>query len=205
MRKLLAGSVVLVILLPWLNGWSQEEGPGPSQKTKEAIEKFKSAPSRALSGLAELKTTAESSLEAALGTAKASKKENESLTPPARSPQEPVAPDYSPAGKRDPFRPFTLDRVRPKRRPRENLSPLERYEIGQLKLVGIIWGVGESQALVEDSAGLGYTVALGTPIGKHEGKVKAILPKEIVIEEFYTDFFGAEKSREIKLQMAVDK
>ena len=43
-------------------------------------------------------------------------------------------------GRRDPFRPITLN-LRTNVRRRENLSPLERFELGQLKLVGIIWTI----------------------------------------------------------------
>ena len=58
----------------------------------------------------------------------------------------------SPALRRDPFRPFTLNaRGSPNRR-RENLSPLERYELGQLKLVAEIWNTKEPTAMVEDSS-----------------------------------------------------
>ncbi|MFQ5850500.1 MAG: pilus assembly protein PilP [Candidatus Binatia bacterium] len=106
------------------------------------------------------------------------------------------------AGKRDPFRPFVSETPKVRRRPRENLSPLERYAITQLKLVAVIWDIEEPRAMVEDTSGLGYIVKLGTPIGNNEGKVKAIRPNEIVIEESYTDFYGRTKSRKVKMKLA---
>ena len=120
------------------------------------------------------------------------------LTPPR--PDGSGGRRYSSSGKRDPFRPFVLE-LRPKRRRRENLSPLERVEVSQLKLVGIIWDIPEPRAMVEDTAGLGYVIKIGTPIGRNDGTVKAIAPKEVVIEENFFDFYGVKKSREVKLKL----
>jgi type IV pilus assembly protein PilP len=107
-------------------------------------------------------------------------------------------------GKRDPFRPITLN-IRSNVRRRENLSPLERYELGQLKLVGVIWDTKNPTALVEDTTGLGYTVKLGTPIGANDGKVRAIKPGALVIEEDYIDLYGAKKKREVSMTLAVER
>lgn len=108
---------------------------------------------------------------------------------------------YSAAGKRDPFQPIAL-KPKASQRPRENLSPLERYEIGQLKLVGIVWDIQEPRAMVEDSAGLGFIIKVGTPIGPNDGKVKAISPMEVFIEEVHTDFYGERRNREIGMKLA---
>jgi Tfp pilus assembly protein PilP len=124
-----------------------------------------------------------------------------SLKKESEETQPPTAPII---GKRDPFRPFTLNN-RPSQQRRENLSPLQRYEVGQLKLVGVIWDVKEPNAMVEDSAGLGYVVRIGTPIGSNEGKVKAIQPAKIVIEEFEIDLYGAKKKIERTMRLAPEK
>ena len=89
-------------------------------------------------------------------------------------------------------------------RKRENLSPLERYELGQLKLVGIVADPRNSNALVEDASGLGYVVKLGTPIGVNDGKVVAIRRDAIVIEEVYVDLYGAQKKREVNLKLLAE-
>ncbi|MBI2998511.1 MAG: pilus assembly protein PilP, partial [Deltaproteobacteria bacterium] len=102
------------------------------------------------------------------------------------------------------FRPLASKAKGAAARPRENLSPLERFELGQLKLVGIVWDIKEPRAMVEDGLGLGYIVKVGTPIGPNEGKVKAIKPREIVIGETYTDFFGARKSRQVSMTLPAD-
>ena len=90
-------------------------------------------------------------------------------------------------------------------RARENLSPLERYELGQLKLVAIVWDIKVPKAMVEDATGLGYIVKVGTLIGPNEGKVKQIKPGEVVIEESSVDFYGAKKSQEVSMKLPVDQ
>ena len=54
-------------------------------------------------------------------------------------------------------------------------------------LTGIIWGIDRPRALVEDPEGIGHVMELGTYIGKHWGKVKAIDEGEVtVVEEYET-------------------
>jgi Tfp pilus assembly protein PilP len=89
-------------------------------------------------------------------------------------------------------------------RARENLSPLEQLELGQLKVTGIVWDIKAPKAMIEDNAGFGYIAQVGTPIGNNEGKIKAIYRDEVVVEEFYSDFYGAKKKRDISLKLAGD-
>jgi type IV pilus assembly protein PilP len=104
---------------------------------------------------------------------------------------------------RDPFRPSSVQ-TRATNRSRDNLSPLERFELGQLKVVGIVWDVKEPRAIIEDTAGLGYTITVGTPIGGSEGKVKAITRNEVVVEESFQDFFGKKKTREVLMKLSME-
>lgn len=206
MEKRLLAYVLLGLLLFPLKGSAQEEKEAPSQKTREAIEKFKKAPATAGQTVDALKEAAKAKLQETLGgkeAAKTAKAEAGSLTLPAKKPEQPERPRYSSAGKRDPFRPLSL-KPRATQRARENLSPLERYEIGQLKLVAIIWDIKEPKAMVEDATGLGYIVKAGTLIGPNDGKVKVIKPAEIVIEESLVDFYGAKKIQEISMKLPVE-
>src|ERR1700756_363997 len=59
---------------------------------------------------------------------------------------------YDPAGKRDPFlSPFYHQPEQTA--PEEAKTPLQRFDLGQLKLVGIILEEKEPKALIEDSGG----------------------------------------------------
>lgn len=110
---------------------------------------------------------------------------------------------YDPTGKRDPFRPLALRQARNVEQSAP-LTPLQRYEIGQLKLVGVIRDVKPPRALVEDSAGLGFIVKPGTPIGPHGGVVAAIGRREVVVEEWQTDVIGERHRKEIVLELPKD-
>lgn len=182
------------------NGLAQEEKDTPSQKTREAVEKFKKAPANVGKTLEALKEAVMEKLGESSGERQTSQPEPDALTLPAKKAESSAGPRYSPVGKRDPFQPLPL-RVRATRRPRENLSPLERYELGQLKLAGIVWNAKEPTAMVEDAAGLGYIVKVGTPIGPNEGKIKEIKPTEVVVEESYIDFYGARKNRQVSMKI----
>jgi len=112
-----------------------------------------------------------------------------------------TAPRVGSSPKRDPFRPYTVTSRNGSARRRENLSPLERYELGQLKLVAVIWNAKEPSAMVEDASGLGYLVKIGTAIGPNDGKVTAIRRDGIVIEENLTDLYGVTKKQESSMRL----
>jgi len=112
--------------------------------------------------------------------------------------KEEVEYTYNPAGKPDPFKPFIqLTPVRESRK--VPLTPLQKYEISQLKLVAIISTPEGNIGLVEDSAGKGYFLKKGTEIGKNDGKVTKILSDRVIVEEAYQDILGQIKINEIPL------
>lgn len=120
-----------------------------------------------------------------------------------QAPSEEDAYHYVATGKRDPFfPPFRTTESEPLETD-EPKTPLQRFDIGQLKLVGVIWEAEEPKALIEDSGGLGYIVTRGTLIGSRGGVVKNIEPKKITIEEYQTDFFGKRQAQERELRLVV--
>jgi Tfp pilus assembly protein PilP len=109
---------------------------------------------------------------------------------------------YDPAGKRDPFVPFL--KAEPQHRAKADLAvlpPLERYELGELKYVGAIWGKKGARALVEDGEGKGYGVTVGTRIGRSGGVVTRITDKEITVREEFVGVRGDKVQRENALQL----
>jgi type IV pilus assembly protein PilP len=106
---------------------------------------------------------------------------------------------YNPAGKPDPFKPFIqLTPIREGSRTGP-LTPLQKYDINQLKLVAILSTPEGNVALVEDATGRGYFLKKGTWIGKNDGKVTKILKDKVIIEEAYQDIFGQTKTNEISI------
>jgi len=103
---------------------------------------------------------------------------------------------YTPEGKLDPFEPLfkkeavsvsvstkTIKRRKP-------LTPLERVNLSQLTLVGIIQAPSGNRALVQESSGKGYVVKKGTYIGTRSGKIVEILEDRIIVEEESEDIYG---------------
>jgi Tfp pilus assembly protein PilP len=183
---------------------AQEKSETPSQKTKGAVDKLLRTPAAVAQTLQNLGDTAKAKFRDAVAETKPTKADSETPAPVQQNAGQPPPPSFSTIGRRDPFRPFTLN-ARTNTRPRENLAPLERYELGQLRLVGVVWHVKEPNAIVEDSTGLGYVVKVGTPIGANDGKVRAIKPDEIIIEETYVDLSGAKKRRDVNMKLSVEK
>lgn len=104
---------------------------------------------------------------------------------------------YDVSAHRDPFAPPRLTGVADAR------TPLENYQLGQLKLVGVVEQpfAGGYRAMVEDSAGLGYIITTGTPIGSSGGVVRSIEPRRVVIEESTRDFYGDVKPKEVVMEL----
>jgi len=114
--------------------------------------------------------------------------------------KEEVEYSYNPAGKPDPFKPFIQlaskggSRTVP-------ATPLQKFDISQLRLVAIITTSEGNIALVEDATGKGYFLKKATWIGKNDGKVTKILKDTVIIQEVYQDIFGQTKTNDISLSL----
>jgi type IV pilus assembly protein PilP len=184
---------------------AQEQIQTPSQKTKEAVEKLAKTPATIGKSLGILTEAANARLKQVFGDKPEPKTNAEphdtSILKKRNS--EPEPPKFSRNVNRDPFRPPSIQ-TRTGTRSRDNLSPLERFELGQLKVVGIVWDVNEPRAMIEDNAGLGYTILVGTPIGGSEGKVKGIHRDHVVVEESFEDVSGKRKTREVSMKLSTE-
>ena len=117
-------------------------------------------------------------------------------------------PLYNPEGKLDPFEPLfkkenvSLSATKKKIKRRKPLTPLEKLNLSQLTLVGIIRAPSGNRALVQDASGKGYIVKKGTYIGTQSGKVERILDDRIIVEEEGEDIYGKVSmiKKTIKLQ-----
>ena len=120
-----------------------------------------------------------------------------------------LVPPYDPTGRIDPFLPprqsvpdATPGKkiVRKKRKPQ---TPLEKVDLNQLRLVGIIGTPTGKTAMVEDGKGKGYVVQIGTFIGINTGKVSSIGKDRIIVTEIVADFTG--ELKEVQRQLKLDK
>ncbi|MFQ5900455.1 MAG: pilus assembly protein PilP [Thermodesulfobacteriota bacterium] len=104
--------------------------------------------------------------------------------------------------RRDPFKPFLrkeqqivdVKDVKPK-------TPLQEYNINELKLVGVILGMGRPTAMVEDPAGKGYVIKKGTLIGDRNGKVVTISKDKVIVIERFRDLLGDMQKSEVVLEI----
>lgn len=112
---------------------------------------------------------------------------------------------YDPTGKRDPFRPFNLKVEKKSEVPPEELTPLQRYNLSQLKLTAIIYDSEKETgiAMVEAPDKKGYNIVVGSEVGG--GKVVRITETDVQVEMSYEDFYGNTEKRIETLKIAGGK
>ena len=109
---------------------------------------------------------------------------------------------YNPIGKRDPFKQFTGN---------TQLTllggsggPLTAYDVDQMRLVAVIWGISNPRAMLLLPDNKSYIVKRNSPIGRNYGKVARITPKSISIEEEFRGPLGDLQIKETKLLLHED-
>ena len=124
----------------------------------------------------------------------------EPALPPLAAVDEPLpSRNYSGIGKRDPFRSFVLERA--KAQEGQLRSPLEQFELHQLSVVAVVWGIDRARALVNDPSGRAYIVQEGAPIGKNQGYVVHIADDRVVVRETYVDFLDVPSTKDVELRV----
>ena len=115
--------------------------------------------------------------------------------------EEKYAPvyNYNPAGRRDPFAPIIIKES--KKGKGGDRPPLERYNINEFKLTGIMWGGFGFNAMLEGPDGKGYFVRVGTILGPNRGVVKKITQNTMVVEEKYKTYTGETEHKEIVVEL----
>jgi type IV pilus assembly protein PilP len=113
--------------------------------------------------------------------------------------------DFS--NKKDPFKPFVAVKIEPKSTSethtnvRRNLLPIHSFDVNQFKLIGVITGGRENQAMVTDPGGKGYVLRVGMLIGKNDGKIVSINSSGVDIVEQFKDDNGKVRKENIKLTL----
>ncbi len=114
--------------------------------------------------------------------------------------------NYISAGKIDPFMSPIKKRnaAKAKKVVNRKLSPLEKLDLSQLKLVAVInmQSGKKNIAMVEESSGKGYMVKVGTYIGRNNGRIIEIKNDEIILKERIQNFNGVFEDliKKMKLQ-----
>jgi len=78
-------------------------------------------------------------------------------------------------------------------------SPLERYDLEELRLVGVIDAGGSYRGLVEVADGKSYFLGSGTRVGRNGGVVSRVLQDRVVITETYRNPLGETRTKDVYL------
>jgi type IV pilus assembly protein PilP len=116
-----------------------------------------------------------------------------------------VAPQTLLENVKDPFKPYVLESkplspVFGKGAGR-GLLPIQSYDVGQFRVLGIITGLKQNSALVADPTGKAYVVKAGMEIGKNGGKIEKITSSSIEVSEKFRDENGKIKTRTVRLTL----
>jgi Tfp pilus assembly protein PilP len=114
------------------------------------------------------------------------------------SAEKAVSFHYDPRGKIDPFRPLIRKELPVQKKSPTAMSPLQRYNIEQLKLIGIMTGDKKRVAIVSDPRGKSYVISQGTMIGQNNGRVAGILNDQVIVEER-----TSEDSKKVKIKRII--
>ena len=109
---------------------------------------------------------------------------------------------YNPYGKRDPFASplsaFEGGAI-------EALTPLQRYDVGQFRLSGVVLGLSIPKAMVKSPDGKNYILQVGTKIGKNGGVVVKINNEGVLVEEILRDFSGETRVNSVLIALPQKK
>lgn len=128
--------------------------------------------------------------------------EDQSMTETEPSIPEPIY-RYNSEGRRDPFQSVIV--VTARKGTDKHLPPLQRMDIVQLTLIGVVWGGFGYNAILQAADGKGYPIKVGTRIGLNNGVVNKISSTSVVVKERYTNIFGEKKEREITMDLHPQK
>ena len=110
---------------------------------------------------------------------------------------------YSAVGKKDPFRNYFGD-MATLNKEKKIVSELQNFDITDLRLVAVVYGITDPRAVVVAPDGKSYIVRIGSFIGKNWGKISRILPDKLEIIETYKDPLGRKIISKLYLELPVN-
>jgi type IV pilus assembly protein PilP len=122
-------------------------------------------------------------------------------------PPPPLANQFDFSGKKDPFKPDIAIKTATSSLPADiNKAmkgglPIHSFDVSQFKLIGVITGAKENQAMVVDPNGKGYVLKTGMTIGKNDGRVTAVGINGVDIVEQFKDDSGRVRKENIRITL----
>ena len=119
--------------------------------------------------------------------------------------------EYDSKGKVDPFEPLFQATAKkeekitftPKPPPKGHTpGELEKIDLSQLKLTGIVMSSTKNLGLVQETSGKGHIISKGTRIGTRGGRVSDVLKDKVIIKETLENTLGniVVQKKELKLK-----
>lgn len=107
---------------------------------------------------------------------------------------------YDPKGRRDPFVSLIED-IKTKPVQRKGMSPVEGFDVEEVKLIAIAWDSQQYYALVTLPDNKSYTIKKGMTLGLHGGKVSEVTRDAVIITEQIKDYKGQLKTKDTILKL----
>lgn len=107
---------------------------------------------------------------------------------------------YDPKGRRDPFVSLVMTAER-KPRKEKAASPIERFDVEEIKLIAIVWDSQQYFAMITLPNNKSYTIKKGMILGLYGGKVQEITADTMRIRELVRDYKGRLKTKDTILRL----
>ena len=106
--------------------------------------------------------------------------------------------EYGGLARRDPFAPLVSKREAGKDK---GISPLETYDVNEIKVIAILWAKTKYYAVLSLPDGKAYTVTDGIKVGTRNGVISKIVKDSMVIKERVRDARGVMNPRDTVLRL----
>ena len=106
--------------------------------------------------------------------------------------------EYTGLDRRDPFAPLVSKREAGRDK---GVTPLESYDITEMKIIAVLWDKNKYFAVVSLPDGKSYNVTAGAKVGTHGGVISRITKDTVVIRERIRDASGVMSPRDTVLRL----
>ncbi len=107
---------------------------------------------------------------------------------------------YNPRNRRDPFKSLIED-TKERLMMRKGLTPMESYDIDEIKLIAIAWDSEQYYAMITLPDNKSYTVKRGMTLGIYGGKIVDITEDKMIVSERFKDYRGQLKTKDTILRL----
>ncbi|MFZ2198175.1 MAG: pilus assembly protein PilP [Thermodesulfovibrionales bacterium] len=107
---------------------------------------------------------------------------------------------YDAKDRRDPFMSL-VQAAKPKAQRKKGASPIEIFDVDEIKLIAIAWDSKQYYALITMPDSKSFTIRKGMTLGLNNGKVMDITKDSVLIQEQIKDYRGQTKSKDTILKL----